>query len=89
MAELRAPSADGTEITALDEGDGSALLVVPPGGGDATAWDQVVRVLRADLAAVLPDVRVVTLPRQGYFAHLMAPAALADVIREAAARVRW
>jgi pimeloyl-ACP methyl ester carboxylesterase len=37
-----------------------------------------------DLAAVLPDVRVVTLAGQGHVAHLEAPEALAQVIRTAA-----
>ncbi|ARF81311.1 alpha/beta fold hydrolase [Kitasatospora aureofaciens] len=41
----------------------------------------------ADLAAVLPDARVVTLAGQGHAAHITAPGALADSIRDAAARV--
>ena len=37
-----------------------------------------------DLAAVLPDARVVTLQGQGHIAHLMAPKMLSDEIRAAA-----
>ncbi|HEV2638721.1 MAG TPA: alpha/beta hydrolase [Actinocrinis sp.] len=40
----------------------------------------------ADLAAVLPDARVVTLPGQGHVANLMAPHLLAAEIRAAATR---
>lgn len=39
----------------------------------------------ADLAAVLPDARVVTLPEQGHVAHLTAPHLLSAEIRSAAA----
>ena len=38
----------------------------------------------SDLAATLPDARVVTLPGQGHIAHVMAPALLADAIRNMA-----
>ncbi|WUW21620.1 alpha/beta hydrolase [Streptomyces sp. NBC_01463] len=41
----------------------------------------------SDLAATLPDAHVVTLPGQGHIAHLTAPGALADVVRETAERV--
>ncbi|MBW1598281.1 alpha/beta fold hydrolase [Streptomyces sp. JJ38] len=40
----------------------------------------------ADLAAALPDARVVTLPGQGHDTHRTAPGTLAAVIREAAGR---
>jgi pimeloyl-ACP methyl ester carboxylesterase len=57
-------------VSAIDEGDGPAILVVHPGGGDATS---------------LPHVeRIVTLPDQGHIAHLTAPDLLADVIRAVA-----
>jgi pimeloyl-ACP methyl ester carboxylesterase len=39
----------------------------------------------ADLAATLPDARVVTLTGQGHIAHLTAPDVLAATVREAAA----
>lgn len=41
----------------------------------------------SDLAATLPDAHVVTLQGQGHIAHLTAPGALADVVRETAERV--
>ncbi|MFH8738752.1 alpha/beta fold hydrolase [Streptomyces sp. NPDC017964] len=43
MAELLASSDDAHPITALDDGSGPNLLVVHPGGGDATTWDSVTR----------------------------------------------
>jgi pimeloyl-ACP methyl ester carboxylesterase len=39
----------------------------------------------ADLAAVLPNARVVTLPGQGHIAHMLAPGLLIELIRQAAA----
>jgi pimeloyl-ACP methyl ester carboxylesterase len=38
----------------------------------------------ADLAEVLPNARIVTLPGQGHVAHLMAPHLLSAQIRAAA-----
>ncbi|MEU8589554.1 alpha/beta hydrolase [Streptomyces sp. NPDC048664] len=52
MTELLASSADGSPITALDEGSGPNLLVVHPGGGDATTWDGVTRHLTDDFRVV-------------------------------------
>src|SRR6185436_12486729 len=39
----------------------------------------------ADLAATLPNARIITLRGQGHIAHVMAPALLADAIRTTAA----
>ncbi|MEU6477936.1 alpha/beta hydrolase [Streptomyces sp. NPDC047017] len=52
MTELLASSDDGRPITALDDGSGTNLLVVHPGGGDATAWDGVTRHLTDDFRVV-------------------------------------
>ncbi|MCA1220371.1 alpha/beta fold hydrolase [Streptomyces sp. 8L] len=52
MTELAAPSGDGRLITALDDGAGPNLLVVHPGGGDATTWDGVTRRLTDDFRVV-------------------------------------
>lgn len=41
----------------------------------------------ADLAATLPDARIVTLPGEGHIAHLTAPDTLAGIVREVAERV--
>ncbi|MFG2502174.1 alpha/beta fold hydrolase [Streptomyces sp. NPDC048441] len=59
MTELRALSHDGHPITALDDGRGPTLLVVHPGGGDATTWDGVTRHL-------IDDFRVVRIHRRIY-----------------------
>jgi pimeloyl-ACP methyl ester carboxylesterase len=42
---LRVGTPDGGWLSALDEGDGPAILVVHPGGGDASSWDGVARLL--------------------------------------------
>lgn len=42
MAELRATSADGESVTALDDGSGPPLLLVHGGAGSAASWDAVV-----------------------------------------------
>ena len=41
MTDLRAISADGTPVTALAEGSGPTILIVHPGGGDASSWGLV------------------------------------------------
>ncbi|MFI9781808.1 alpha/beta fold hydrolase [Streptomyces sp. NPDC051956] len=41
----------------------------------------------ADLAATLPNARIVTLPGQGHIAHLTAPEPLANAIRDMAEQV--
>ncbi|MFE3900703.1 alpha/beta fold hydrolase [Streptomyces sp. NPDC059153] len=41
----------------------------------------------ADLAATLPNARIVTLAGQGHVAHLTAPDTLADAVRETAEQV--
>ncbi len=52
MTELLARSRDGAPVTALDEGSGPSLLVVHPGGGDATTWDGVSRALSGGFRVV-------------------------------------
>lgn len=59
MAEIVATSQDGTAVGALDEGSGPTLLVVHPGGGDASGWDAVAR-------GLTDDFRVVRLRRRVY-----------------------
>jgi pimeloyl-ACP methyl ester carboxylesterase len=84
MPILRATTADGASVTAIDEGRGPIVLVVHPGGSDATSWDGVARLLTADHRVVrvqrrlyAPDVPI-ALP------HAMATDA-ADVLAVAAA----
>jgi len=83
MTELHATSNDGTVITALDDGSGPTVLVVHPGGGDATSWDAVVGPLTADFRMVRIHRRIyapgATLPRT----HSMAVEA-ADILAVAA-----
>lgn len=52
MSELVAVSFDGRPVRALDEGDGANVLVVHPGGGDASTWEQVTRLLADDFRVV-------------------------------------
>lgn len=59
MTELLASSDDGGLITALDDGSGQNLLVVHPGGGDATTWDGVT-------GHLVDDFRVVRIRRRIY-----------------------
>ena len=107
MTELRAVADDGRSLTALDDGSGPNLLVVHPGGGDATTWDGVTRRLIGEFRVVrirrriyvpgtgieLPHpmateaADIVTLAGQGHIAHLAAPDALADTIRNAASEL--
>ncbi|MFJ1707540.1 alpha/beta fold hydrolase [Kitasatospora sp. NPDC088346] len=85
MTELRATSADGTLVTALDDGSGPALLLVHGGGEDPGSWDGVT-------AALVEDFRVVRINRRIYAdgapaagaAHSCAVEA-ADVLAVAAA----
>ncbi|WP_329203729.1 hypothetical protein [Streptomyces sp. NBC_01435] len=53
MTELRASSDDLRPLTALDDGSGPNLLVVHPGGGDATTWNGVTRHSESAWAAAL------------------------------------
>jgi len=84
MPELHATPADGgPAVTALDDGRGPALLVVHPGGNDATSWTTVTRLLA-------PDFRVVRIRRRIYIpgatippTHSMATEA-ADILAIAA-----
>lgn len=59
MTELLVSSGDVGPVTAIDDGSGPNLLVVHPGGSDATTWDGVTRLL-AD------DHRVVRIRRRIY-----------------------
>src|ERR1043165_4513488 len=63
MSELHAtPVGSSAPITAIDEGQGPTLLVVHPGGNDATSWNTVARLL-AD------QFRVVRIHRRIYAAR--------------------
>ena len=59
MRELHAKSEDGTDITAIDQGNGPTVLIVHPSGSDERSWD-VVASLLAD------EYRVVRIRRRIY-----------------------
>lgn len=79
MTELHASSADGRTVTALDDGSGPNLLVVHPGGGDATAWDNVARRLTNDFRVVRVHRRIYAPGADIALPHSMAMEA-ADVL---------
>lgn len=79
MTELVASSDDGRPITALDDGSGPNLLVVHPGGGDATAWDGVTRHLTGDFRVVRIRRRIYVPGADIALPHSMAVEA-ADIV---------
>ncbi|MFJ4188213.1 alpha/beta fold hydrolase [Kitasatospora sp. NPDC089509] len=82
MTELLAASDDTPPLTALDDGSGPSLLVVHPGGGDATAWDGVIRHLTDDFRVVRINRRIYTPDAEIALPHSMAVEA-ADILRVA------
>ncbi|WP_405780951.1 alpha/beta fold hydrolase [Streptomyces sp. NBC_00859] len=58
MTEPLASADDVAPITTLDDGSGPTLLVVHPGGGDATTWDGVTRHLTDDFRVVRMHRRI-------------------------------
>ncbi|MBD3934110.1 alpha/beta hydrolase [Streptomyces chumphonensis] len=67
MAELRTTSADGTPVTALDDGRGPTLLLLHGGGETPAAWNAV-------LPSLTGDFRVVRIARRLYAPGAHAPA---------------
>jgi pimeloyl-ACP methyl ester carboxylesterase len=83
MSELRAtPDGATFPVTAIDEGRGPALLVVHPGGNDATSWNTVARLL-ADQFRVVRIRRRIYATRPIPADHSMAVEA-ADILAIAA-----
>ncbi|WP_146104626.1 alpha/beta fold hydrolase [Streptomyces cinnamoneus] len=82
MTELLASSDDVRPLTALDDGSGPNLLVVHPGGGDATAWDGVTRRLTDDFRVVRINRRIYAPGADIALPHSMAVEA-ADILRVA------
>ncbi|MDT0448119.1 alpha/beta fold hydrolase [Streptomyces hesseae] len=82
MTELLASSDDVRPLTALDDGSGPNLLVVHPGGGNATAWDGVTRHLTGDFRVVRINRRIYAPGADIALPHSMAVEA-ADIIRVA------
>lgn len=79
MTELRAVSEGAPTVTALDEGSGPTLLVVHPGGGDATTWDGVTRRLTDDFRVVRIHRRIYVPGADIALPHSMAAEA-ADIV---------
>ncbi|MFI6947465.1 alpha/beta fold hydrolase [Streptomyces sp. NPDC050422] len=79
MTELRAVSEGVRTVTALDEGSGPALLVVHPGGGDATTWDGVTRRLTDDFRVVRIHRRIYAAGADVVLPHSMTAEA-ADIV---------
>ncbi|MER7850328.1 hypothetical protein ABTZ03_41085 [Kitasatospora sp. NPDC096077] len=98
MTGLLAASDDTPPLTALDDGSGPSLLVVHPGGGDATAWDGVIRHLTDDFRVVrinwriyTPDAEIALLDPSAFAGLLLCepPMPTRELIAgEAAARAR-
>jgi pimeloyl-ACP methyl ester carboxylesterase len=74
-------------VSAIDEGDGPAILVVHPGGGDASSWDGVARLLTDEFRVVRVRRRLYAPGAPTTFPHTMALEA-ADVLAIAARLVR-
>ena len=70
-------SADGTEVRALDSGQGPAILVVHPGMDDGSSWQKVTAVLAGQF-------RVLTVLRRQYLLDFTtgAPASIADEVAD-------
>ncbi|ETA71041.1 alpha/beta fold hydrolase [Actinospica robiniae] len=80
MTELRATSADGHPVTALVDGSGpTTLLVVHPGGSDASTWDDVTRHLAAEFRVVRIRRRIYAGGAEIALPHSMAVEA-ADIL---------
>ncbi|MFD7491007.1 alpha/beta fold hydrolase [Streptomyces sp. NPDC059832] len=79
MTELLASSDDLRPITAFDDGSGPNLLVVHPGGGDATTWNSVTRHLADDYRVVRIHRRIYAPGAEIALPHSMAVEA-ADIV---------
>lgn len=87
-AQAAAQIADDEAVDALGVGvDRFAALDLPATLLEGDLSPAHLRERLADLAAALPDARVVTLPGQGHIAHLTAPGSVADAVRAMAERV--
>ncbi|WP_030663345.1 alpha/beta fold hydrolase [Streptomyces rimosus] len=79
MTELVATSADGMPITALDDGEGPALLLVHGGGGGTASWDGVTRSL-ADEFRVVRIARRIYVPGATVPPHYSMAVETADIL---------
>ncbi|MEV0967827.1 alpha/beta fold hydrolase [Microtetraspora glauca] len=72
---------DGTEVRAMDEGRGPAVLILHPGLDDGRSWDKVV-------ARLTPRHRVVRLHRRQYRQDLPGPATIPQEVEHVLAATR-
>ncbi|MFI0966465.1 alpha/beta fold hydrolase [Streptomyces sp. NPDC021080] len=87
-AYAAAQIADDEAIDALGVGtDRFAALETPTTLIEGDLSPAHLRERLADLAAALPNARIVTLTGQGHIAHLTAPGTPADTIRDMAGRI--
>ncbi|MES2642737.1 MAG: alpha/beta hydrolase [Myxococcota bacterium] len=75
------PAHDGTEIRALDEGQGPVVLVLHPGLDDGSMWAPVA-------ARLAPKFRVVRLHRRQYRLDIAPAASIAQEVEDVLALVR-
>jgi pimeloyl-ACP methyl ester carboxylesterase len=77
-------SADGTDVRALDSGQGPAILVVHPGMDDGSSWQKVAAVLAGQF-------RVLTLLRRQYRLDITSgvPASIAEEVADIKALAQW
>jgi pimeloyl-ACP methyl ester carboxylesterase len=52
MAALEVTGADGVVVSAIDEGEGRAVVIVHPGGSDASSWGPVASLLTDEFRVV-------------------------------------
>jgi pimeloyl-ACP methyl ester carboxylesterase len=58
MATLDAVGADGAALSAIEAGEGPAILIVHPGGSDASSWSEVARLLTDEFRVVRIQRRI-------------------------------
>ncbi|MFI6317683.1 alpha/beta fold hydrolase [Nonomuraea sp. NPDC050556] len=78
---LTTTASDGTEVRAIDEGEGAAVLILHPGLDDGRSWAKVA-------ALLTPNHRVVRLHRRQYRQDLPSPATIAQEVEHVLATAR-
>ncbi len=79
MAILHVTGAGGATVSAIDEGEGPAILIVHPGGSDASSWTNVARWLRGEFRIVRLQRRIYASEAPIALPHAMATEAV-DVV---------
>lgn len=76
---LQVTRADGTIVSAIDEGVGRAILIVHPGGSDASSWSEVANLLTGEFRVVRMRRRIYASDGSIASPHTMATEA-ADIV---------